>query len=60
MSVLSPEGIETELVERSKVRYLDHDTFWAVLSDVWKRHRSYQWYVIDTAEGVLIGLRGST
>ena len=32
------EGIETELTERSKMHYLDSDTFWAVLSDVWKRH----------------------
>ena len=38
VSVQSPEGIETELTERSKMHYLDQDTFWAVLSDVWKRH----------------------
>ena len=37
VSVQSPEGIETELAERSKMHYLDHDTFWAVLSDVWRR-----------------------
>ena len=36
--VQSPEGIDTELTERAKMHYLDHDTFWAVLSDVWKRH----------------------
>ena len=36
--VQSPEGIETELTERSKMHYLDHDTFWAVLSDVWRRN----------------------
>ena len=38
VSVQSPEGIETELTERSKMHYLDQDTFWAVLSDVWKRN----------------------
>ena len=38
VSVQSPEGIETELTERSKMHYLDQDTFWAILSDVWKRH----------------------
>ena len=37
VSVQSPEGIETELTERSKMHYLDQDT-WAVLSDVWKRN----------------------
>ena len=36
VSVQSPEGIETELTERSKMHYLDH--FWAVLSDAWKQH----------------------
>ena len=38
VSVQSPEGIETELTERSKMHYLDYDTFWAVLSDVWRRN----------------------
>ena len=38
VSVQSPEGIETELTERSKMQYLDQDTFWAVLTDVWKRN----------------------
>ena len=38
VSVLSPESIETELIEKSKMHYLDYDTFWAVLSDVWKRN----------------------
>ena len=38
ISVQSPEGVETELTERSKMHYLDQDTFWAVLSDAWKRH----------------------
>ena len=36
VSVQSPESIETELTERSKMHYLDQNTFWAVLSDVWK------------------------
>ena len=30
VSVQSPEGVETELTERSKMHYLDQDTFWAV------------------------------
>ena len=38
VSVQSPEGIETELTERPKMHYLDHDAFWAVLSDAWKHH----------------------
>ena len=38
VSVQSPEGIETELTERSKMHYLDQNTFWAVLSDAWKRN----------------------
>ena len=38
VSVQSPEGVETELTERSKMHYLDQDTFWGVLSDVWKRN----------------------
>ena len=28
--VQSPEGIETELTERSKMHYLDQATFWAM------------------------------
>ena len=39
VSIQSPEGVITELTERSKMHYLDQDTFWAVLNDVWKRHR---------------------
>ena len=38
VTVQSPEGIETELTERSKMHYLDQNTFWAILSDVWKRN----------------------
>ena len=38
VSVQSPEGMEIELTERSKMHYLDQDTFWAVLTDVWKRN----------------------
>ena len=38
VSVQSPEGIETELPQRSKMRYLDQDTFWAVLSDAWRQY----------------------
>ena len=36
--IQAPEGIDTELTERAKMHYLDHDAFWAVLSNVWKRH----------------------
>ena len=38
VSAQSPEGMEIELTERSKMHYLDQDTFWAVLTDVWKRN----------------------
>ena len=38
LSVQSPEGTKIELTERSKMHYLDQDTFWAVLTDVWKRN----------------------
>ena len=38
VSVQSPEGMEIELTERSKMHYLDQDTFWAILADVWKRN----------------------
>ena len=41
VSVQSPESIETELTKRSKMHYLDQDTFWAVLSDAWKQHVPY-------------------
>ena len=36
--VQSPEGKEIELTERSKMHYLDQETFWAVLADIWKRN----------------------
>ena len=36
--VQSPEGKEIELTERSKMHYLDQETFWAVLADTWKRN----------------------
>ena len=40
VTIQSPEGIETELAERSKMNYLDKDTFWMVLTDVWRRNPS--------------------
>ena len=36
--VQSPEGKEIELTERSKMHYMDQETFWAVLADIWKRN----------------------
>ena len=54
----SPEGVETELTDRSKMHYLDQDAFWVVLSDAWKRHAIW-WHVPDqlkeslTAQGAV-------
>ena len=53
VSVQSPEGIETELAERSKMHYLDQDTFWAVLS-------FHQRHVFEPVEDIVVGPRGST
>ena len=36
--VQSPEGREIELTERSKMHYMDQETFWAVMADIWKRN----------------------
>ena len=38
MLVQSPEGREIELTERSKMHYMDQETFWAVMADIWKRN----------------------
>ena len=37
VKVVSPEGTEVELTERSKMSYLDQDTFLAVMRDAWQR-----------------------
>ena len=58
VSVQSPEGIETELTERSKMHYLDQETFWAVLSDVWKQYTPSIWDDACQAQGVLVSPRG--
>ena len=36
--VQSPEGREIELTEKSKMHYMDQETFWAVMADIWKRN----------------------
>ena len=36
--VQSPEGREVELTEKSKMHYMDQETFWAVMADIWKRN----------------------
>ena len=38
--VQSPEGKEVELTEKSKMHYMDQETFWAVMADIWKRNGS--------------------
>ena len=36
--VESPEGREIELTEKSKMHYMDQETFWTVMADIWKRN----------------------
>ena len=38
VQVQSPEGREVELTEKSKMHYMDQETFWAVMADIWKRN----------------------
>ena len=58
VSVQSPEGIETELTERSKMHYLDQDTFWAVLSDVLEAKWSQQRHDCRSIENGVVCPRG--
>ena len=37
VTVVSPDGREVTLMERSKMQYFDQSTFFAVLKDAWKR-----------------------
>ena len=53
VSVVSPEGKEVVLMERSKMHYLDQSTFFAVLKDVWKRCEALDGMGLEKLEAAL-------